>query len=71
MPEDEIEKTAGGSAATPWLLGGGMVMKAISASKERARQREQIKADNINKQRAKLQSAMAQLGSGIGSTGMA
>ena len=62
---------AGASAATPYLLGAGMVMKAVSAAKERSRLREQNKADNVNKQRAKLQSAMAQLGSGIGSTGMA
>lgn len=53
------------------VLGAGYVMEAISASKERARLREKDKADNINKQRAKLQSAMARLGSGIGSTGMA
>lgn len=59
------------ASGNPYAMAGGAALKVFSAAAKRRRAEAQAKADAENKRRSNLMSAMSQLGSGIGSTGMA
>ena len=58
-------------SGNPYAMAAGGALKVIGAVKAKKEKAAQAKADAENNRRAKLQSALANLGSGIGSIGMA
>jgi len=59
------------SSGEPTTMAAGATLKVISQVAENRRQERQAAADNENARRSKLITALGNLGSGIGSTGMA
>jgi len=55
----------------PYMLAGGAALKVLGGIKAKREQAAKDKANLENDRRANLQSALARLGSGVGSLGMA
>lgn len=65
---------AGGAmmaSGNPYTMAAGATLKVISAAADRRRKERQAAADGENARRSKLITALGNLGSGVGSTGMA
>lgn len=62
---------AGAATGNVGLIAGGAALQVIGGISDKKKQAAQDKADAENKRRTKLMGALSQLGSGVGSVGMA
>jgi len=58
-------------SGNPYAMAGGAALKVIGSVQAKKQAAAQKKADEENARRARLQDALANLGSGVGTLGMA